>query len=295
MVQAHLVDELEIDPARIDDSTNFRSDLEADSLDLYTLVQELEDSYGVKMTDEQAARIATVSKPSTSSSPTPPAPTDELIEHGGRHVEWQAMVVLGAFHGINPGMGWLFAVALGMQAGQARCVWRALPPIALGHGLAVGAVLLIAAFAEMIIPLGALRIGVACCLVTLGGYRLWRHRHPRFGGMRVGFRDLTVWSFLMASAHGAGFMVLPFVMAMPADAVAAVHGHAGHGAGTTTLPAMGAIALAIHTCAYLTTTALAAHVVYRKLGLSVLRTAWFNLDAMWAGALLVTGLVVLLS
>ena len=60
MVQAHLVDELEIDPARIDESTNFRVDLEADSLDLYTLVQELEDSFGVKMTDEQAARIATV-------------------------------------------------------------------------------------------------------------------------------------------------------------------------------------------------------------------------------------------
>ena len=60
MVQAHLVDELEVDPARIDDSTNFRVDLEADSLDLYTLVQELEDSFGVKMTDEQAARIVTV-------------------------------------------------------------------------------------------------------------------------------------------------------------------------------------------------------------------------------------------
>jgi acyl carrier protein len=60
MVQAHLVDELEVDPARIDDSTNFRTDLEADSLDLYTLVQELEDSYGVTMSDEQAARIVTV-------------------------------------------------------------------------------------------------------------------------------------------------------------------------------------------------------------------------------------------
>jgi acyl carrier protein len=60
MVQAHLVDELEVDPARIDDTTNFRSDLEADSLDLYTLVQELEDSYGVKMTDEEAAGIVTV-------------------------------------------------------------------------------------------------------------------------------------------------------------------------------------------------------------------------------------------
>ena len=60
LIQAHLVDELEVDPARIDESTSFRADLEADSLDLYTLVQELEDSYGVKMPDEQAAKIVTV-------------------------------------------------------------------------------------------------------------------------------------------------------------------------------------------------------------------------------------------
>jgi hypothetical protein len=210
-------------------------------------------------------------------------------------VEWQAMVLLGAFHGINPGMGWLFAVALGMQAGNARGVWRALPPIALGHALAVGAILMAAALAQVLIPLATLKIVVACCLSTLGVYRLWRHRHPRFGGMRVGFRDLTVWSFLMASAHGAGIMVLPFVMAMPADVLAAAHTHVGHAAASTTLPFVGAIALAIHTCAYLATTALVAQVVYRKLGLAILRTAWLNMDAMWAGALVITGLIVLLN
>ena len=72
-------------------------------------------------------------------------------------------------------------------------------------------------------PLDALRVLVALTLMTLGLYRLWRHRHPRFGGMQVGFRDLTVWSFLMASAHGAGFMVLPFVMPTPATLSAASH------------------------------------------------------------------------
>jgi hypothetical protein len=210
-------------------------------------------------------------------------------------VEWHAMVWLGAFHGINPGMGWLFAVALGMQAGNARGVWRALPPIALGHALAVGAILIAAALAQMLIPLATLKIVVACCLSTLGVYRLWRHRHPRFGGMRVGFRDLTVWSFLMASAHGAGFMVLPFVMAMPAEVLAAGQTHVGHGAAHPTLPLTGAIALAIHTCTYLATTALVAQVVYRKLGLALLRTAWLNMDAMWAGALLITGFIVLFN
>ena len=58
-IRAHLADELELDPARVDESTHFKEDLEADSLDLYTLVQELEDTYGVEMSDEQAARIQT--------------------------------------------------------------------------------------------------------------------------------------------------------------------------------------------------------------------------------------------
>src|SRR6185312_6987213 len=138
-------------------------------------------------------------------------------------MQWNAMLFLGAFHGINPGMGWLFAVALAMQQGSARGVWRALPPLALGHAASVGAVLLVAALAQMVVPLAVLRIAVASVLVGFGLYRLWRHRHPRFGGMQVGFRDLTIWSFLMATAHGAGFMVLPFVMPVPATLAAASH------------------------------------------------------------------------
>ena len=141
---------------------------------------------------------------------------------------WNAMVALGAYHGINPGMGWLFAVALGMQQGSARGVWRALPPIALGHAMAVGLVLLAAALAGLIVPLETMRVIVAGMLMTLGLYRLRRHRHPRYAGMQVTFGTLTVWSFLMASAHGAGFMVLPFVMRRPDAVSAATVGHAGH-------------------------------------------------------------------
>jgi hypothetical protein len=220
-------------------------------------------------------------------------------------MEWNAMLLLGAYHGINPGMGWLFAVALGMQAGSARGVWRALPPIALGHALAVAVILAAAWLAQLLIPLATLKIIVACCLSTLGAYRLWRHRHPRFGGMRVSARDLTMWSFLMASAHGAGFMLLPFVMATP-DVLASAaqlgahagHAHHMHASASTvgmSLAATAAIALAIHTLAYLATTAAAAQLVYRKFGLMLLRTAWFNMDWLWAGALLVTGLVVLFN
>jgi len=205
------------------------------------------------------------------------------------------MVLLGAYHGINPGMGWLFAVALGMQQGSARGVWRALPPIALGHVAAVGVVVAAGGLARMVMPLEVLKILVASTLVTLGLYRLWRHRHPRFGGMRVGFLDLTIWSFLMASSHGAGFMVLPFVMVMPADVTAAGE-HALHAASVgASLAWPNALAVGIHSLAYLTVTAFVAWIVYRKLGLALLRTAWFNVDWLWAGALVVTGVVVLLK
>ena len=207
---------------------------------------------------------------------------------------WPALLLLGAYHGINPGMGWLFAVALGMQHGSARGVWRALPPIALGHAAAVGVVLAAAALAGLVVPLDTLRVVIAVTLTMFGVYRLWRHRHPRFGGMQVGFRDLTVWSFLMASAHGAGFMVLPFVLPEAGALSAAAHHH--HAAMSMTHPGMAtidAIALAIHTLAYLAVTALVAWIVYRKLGLRLLRTAWLNVDWVWAVALVITGVVVL--
>jgi hypothetical protein len=205
-------------------------------------------------------------------------------------MDWQAMVVLGAYHGINPGMGWLFAVALGMQQGSARGVWRALPPIALGHAGAVAVVLAVAAAARLVVPRAALNVLVAGALMSMGLYRLWRHRHPRAGGMQVGFRDLAAWSFLMASAHGAGLMVLPFVLPTAAR-VAAFHTHPVGAAAAN----VAAAAVALHTAAYFTVMVLAAWIVYRKLGLSLLRKAWFNLDWLWAGALVLAGVVVLMK
>jgi hypothetical protein len=212
-------------------------------------------------------------------------------------MEWSTILFLGAYHGINPGMGWLFAVALGMQQGSTRGVWRALPPIALGHAVSVGVVLAVAGLAQMVAPPGLLKVIVASILMTFGLYRLWRHRHPRFGGMQVGFRDLTVWSFLMASAHGAGFMVLPFVMRMSRDVSSAGGEHMAHmaAAGGSGAPGTAVIALTAHTLAYFVVMAFAAWIVYSKLGVALLRTAWFNLDWLWAGALVATGAVVLLS
>src|SRR5215472_1959790 len=201
-------------------------------------------------------------------------------------MEWSAVVFLGAYHGINPAMGWLFAVAVVLLQNSAHGVWRALPPIALGHAASVGVVLLLGWLAQMVVPIALTKVVVAFLLVAFGVYRLWRHRHPRFGGMRVGFRDLTVWSFLMASAHGAGLMVLPFVIVMSDHAGAASVGHAHHlAASSSYVPWVGATALGAHTLAYLLVLALTAWIVYRKLGLALLRTAWFNLDWLWAAAL----------
>src|SRR4029077_240545 len=158
---------------------------------------------------------------------------------------WSTLFLLGAYHGINPGMGWLFAVSRGMQEHRARAVAWSLPPIALGHGLAIGVVVLIARLAQGALPLTYIRIGVAVALVGLGVYKLIRSRHFHWGGMQVGFRELTIWSFLMASAHGAGLMVLPVLLAGPhAHHVAAAQGAAG-----------GVWATLVHTLGYFTVTA----------------------------------------
>ena len=208
---------------------------------------------------------------------------------------WAALFLLGAYHGINPGMGWLFSVALGMQEKTSRAVWRALGPITVGHALAIGVVVALARLVQAVLPLRSLKIGVAVILFAFGLYRLLRHRHPRYGGMQVGFGDLTIWSFLMASAHGAGLMVLPVLFRMPdggmaGDSAASMH-HlhmSAFGGATTSLAAV-----MIHTLGYLVVTGFVAWVVYAKLGLALLRKAWMNLDLIWAVALVVTGCFVL--
>jgi hypothetical protein len=204
---------------------------------------------------------------------------------------WLALAALGAGHGLNPGMGWLFAVALGMQEGRSRAVWRALSPLAVGHALAVGAAVLVAAALGPLLSTAALKWIVGGLLLALGTVRLVRHRHPRYGGMRVGFRELTTWSFLMATAHGAGLMVLPLLLGDPG---AGSGDHGMHLAHASLLPLSGDVgtglwATAMHSGSYLLVTGLIAVVVYHKLGLRLLRTLWINIDLIWGGALVFTG------
>jgi hypothetical protein len=202
------------------------------------------------------------------------------------------MLLFGAYHGINPGMGWLFAVALGMQEHKGSAVARALVPIAIGHAFAIGVVVMAAALLGTALPLLAIRYFVAALLVSLGIYSLVGHWHPRWVRMKVGFRDLAVWSFLMASAHGAGLMVVPVLLG--SSTVEAANETAGHHhAAAATSPLAGMLATVVHTTAYLAVTGILAWVVYRKFGLALLRRTWFNFNMVWGAALVATGLCTL--
>ena len=209
---------------------------------------------------------------------------------------WLAVFGLGMFHGINPAMGWLFAVALGLQDQKRAAVLRALPPMVVGHALSVGIIIAVILVARVSLPPRTLKIAAAAILFAFGLYRLLRARHPNWVGMRVGFGDLTLWSFVMASAHGAGLMLVPFFLQSPAAGEA--HHHDAHqmhawAFANFSAPSLLIAAVVVHTLGYLVTTALVAIVVYQWVGVSILRRAWFNIDFVWMLALMITGLFIL--
>jgi uncharacterized membrane protein (UPF0136 family) len=213
---------------------------------------------------------------------------------------WLTLFGLGAFHGINPAMGWLFAVGLGLQEQKRAAVLRALPPIVLGHALSIGIIIAAVLLARVSVPHFALKIAAAAILFAFGLYRLFRSRHPNWVGMRVGFGDLTLWSFVMASAHGAGLMLIPLFLRSRPQTLApgetmTAHIHASHGLefANFNTPSLLMSSIAVHTFGYLLVTAFVAILVYEKLGIGILRRAWFNVDVFWMLALMVTGLLIL--
>jgi hypothetical protein len=206
---------------------------------------------------------------------------------------WLAIVALGAYHGLNPGMGWLFAVSNGMQARRARGVFLALPPIAFGHFLAMAAALLPFTLLGFYIEnLNTIQAAAGLLLVLFGIYKLVSQRHPRFLA-RIGPSHLILWSFLMATAHGAGLMLVPVVLGL------GTHAHAAHG-GHHALPQFAGgdlkltlIAATVHTVAMVLAGGAIAWVVYRYVGLRLLRRSWLNLDLLWAVLLIVVGGIAL--
>ena len=214
---------------------------------------------------------------------------------------WLTLFGLGAFHGINPAMGWLFAVGLGLQEQKRIAVLRALPPIALGHALSIGIIIAAVLLARVTVPPFALKITAAAILFAFGFYRLFRSRHPNWVGMRVGFGDLTLWSFVMASAHGAGLMLIPLFLKTAPQTLAQhtgpmglhMHPTCGLEFAEFSTPSLLTSSVAVHTLGYLLVTGLVAMLVYEKLGVGMLRRAWFNVDLFWMLALMITGVFIL--
>lgn len=204
---------------------------------------------------------------------------------------WLAMIGFGAYHGLNPGMGWLFALSLGLQQRSERAIWVSLFPIAAGHAASVAAVAGIVLAGMRFVSSTTLQWLTAVILSVFGVYKLFNYyRHPRWVGMKVGVRDLFVWSFLMATAHGAGLMVVPALLG-----VATIHG-SHHGSPDLQMPPGAGMFLAVgaHTIAMLVVMGAIAWIVYKKLGLAVLRQKWINFDLIWAVALLLVGGIALL-
>jgi len=200
---------------------------------------------------------------------------------------WAALVLLGAYHGVNPGMGWLFAVARGLQEKNRRAVLGSLLPIAIGHEASIVIVVVAVSLTQQFLPPFVVRLIAALVLVSFGVYKLARPRsHPGGFGMRVGPGGLAAWSFLMSSAHGAGLMLAPVLLGLPVYA-------AYHSLREISLQAVAAASL--HVAAMLLVMGIVSVIVYEKIGVRILRRGWFNLDLGWSLVLIASGAVTLFT
>ncbi|MBC8021295.1 MAG: hypothetical protein H7X78_08840 [Methyloceanibacter sp.] len=201
---------------------------------------------------------------------------------------WLILIGLGAFHGLNPAMGWLFAVALGLYRGSRSVVLVSLIPIALGHAAAIAVVVYAVIGLGMAIDQHSFRIVAGLLLIAWGIYHvLYGHRHRLRIGLRTGLAGLAVWSFAMATVHGAGMMLVPVLMPLAQGGE-----HAHHMPMTTSL-GVAALAVLVHSLAMLLTTGAVALIVYEWVGLDFLRRGWINLDLLWTAALIGMGLWLL--
>jgi hypothetical protein len=203
---------------------------------------------------------------------------------------WLVLIGLGAFHGLNPAMGWLFAVALGLYRQSRTTVLVSLIPIAIGHALAIAGVVYVVIVLGLAIDADAFRILSGVLLIAWGLYHLlYGHRHRVRIGFKTGLVGLAVWSFVMATAHGAGMMLIPVLM--PLEHM----GEHAHYMPATHSLWIASLAVLVHSLAMLAVTGIVALVVYEWVGLDFLRRGWINLDLLWTAALIGIGLWLLLA
>jgi len=217
------------------------------------------------------------------------------VSHGAA---WLTLIGLGAYHGVNPAMGWLFAVSRGMQERSRRAVLRSLVPIAIGHEMSIALVAALVVGLSVVADSSTLRLVAAGTLFAFGIFRFVKpHAHFRWTSMRVSDRELTLWSFLMSTAHGAGIMVAPVLIGLEGS-IDRSGAQAHDRADLSLLDAsigVGAVGIALHVLAMLAVMGVVAVLVYDRLGLKVLRTAWINTDGLWAGAFVLAAFITLLS
>jgi len=190
-------------------------------------------------------------------------------------------------------MGWLFAVSLGLQNRSRLAIFQAMCAIAIGHALSVLAIVGLAFLVGQYVPLAWFGLVAAFSLAGLGSWRLIRGRHPRWVGMRVSFRDLTWWSCLMSSAHGAGLMLLPvFLMGRSAWCSAA---SASTFKSAISLSSFynSILGICLHSVSQFVVAGVVAWLIYDVVGLTILRKSWFNVDLIWSGSLILAGLMIL--
>jgi len=200
---------------------------------------------------------------------------------------WATLALLGAYHGVNPGMGWLFAVARGLQEKSRSAVLGSLLPIAVGHEASIVVVVVAVSLTEQVAPPFFVRLLAGFVLVSFGLYKLARPRsHPGGFGMRVGPAGLAAWSFLMSTAHGAGLMLAPVLLGLPVYATY-------HSLSEISLQAV--VAASLHVAVMLVVMSVVSVAVYEKVGLGILRRGWFNLDLGWSFVLIASGAVTLFT
>jgi hypothetical protein len=206
-----------------------------------------------------------------------------------RDAAWLTLIGLGVYHGVNPAMGWLFAVSRGMQERRRAAVWRSLLPIAIGHEMSIALVAVVVLLLAAVLEPAVLHVGAAGILLAFGLFRFARPRaHFRWTSMRVSDRELTLWSFLMSTAHGAGLMVAPVLIGLQGH-LATTHMRADHRADLAMVTDLSipqsAVGIALHVGTMLVVMGAIAVVVYERVGLRVLSRAWLNTDRLWGGAL----------
>ncbi|MFB9231649.1 hypothetical protein ACFFUT_07610 [Pseudohalocynthiibacter aestuariivivens] len=207
---------------------------------------------------------------------------------------WGAVVASGVYHGANPGMGWPLAVSAALMERRRLALITALGALAVGHFLAMTAILIpFSTMTALVEWQSEIRIGAGIIVILLGIYLLINRRHPRFLA-RVPPHRLALWSFLAATAHGAGLMLAPIYLGICAvDEL-----DAGHRAASELMSANIAQAVLVsvtHTLAMTVTGGLAAVVVYFWLGLKFVSRSWFNLDVVWALSLILVGSIGILT